>query len=154
MEELTTAEIAVRMGCTERTVQRWIKNGKLPALRLANHRYAVNPSALQHLALPEHGSRDGGDGARCHPGSHFICPLSQSEGTQEDASQMRRAESRGAMGENERDLLRPLRCDHIWQASSSSLSSRSLWKSEEAERASRGEGTVACIGLVMVRLTM
>ena len=59
MEELTTAEIAARIGCTERTVQRWIKSGKLPALPLANHRYAVNPSDLQHLALPEHVSETG-----------------------------------------------------------------------------------------------
>jgi len=59
MEELTTAEIAVRMGCTERTVQRWIKAGKLPALPLAGHRYAVTPSDMKHLALPEHVSETG-----------------------------------------------------------------------------------------------
>src|SRR5947209_12473231 len=59
MEELTTAEIAARIGCTEGTVQRWIKSGKLPALPLANHRYAVNPSDLAHLALPEHVSETG-----------------------------------------------------------------------------------------------
>ena len=59
MEELTAAEIATRIGRTERTVQRWIKNGKLPALPLANHRYGVNPSDLQHLALPEHISETG-----------------------------------------------------------------------------------------------
>src|SRR5947208_8919874 len=59
MEELTAAEIAARIGRTERTVQRWIKNGKLPALPLANHRYGVNPSDLQHLALPEHISETG-----------------------------------------------------------------------------------------------
>src|SRR5438552_17042310 len=59
MEELTAAEIATRIGRTERTVQRWIKNGKLPALPLASHRYAVNPSDLSHLALPEHVSETG-----------------------------------------------------------------------------------------------
>jgi excisionase family DNA binding protein len=59
MEELTTAEIAARIGVSPRAVQRWIKSGKLPALPLANHRYAVNTSDLKHLALPEHVSETG-----------------------------------------------------------------------------------------------
>ena len=158
MEELTTAEIAACIGCTERTVQRWIKSGKLPALPLANHRYGVNPSDLQHLALPEHGSRDGGDCARCHPGSQFTLdtlPIgSSTRGRQPNEESRKPWRRRGEMGENERDLLRNLRCDHIWQASSSYLSSRSFCKSGEAERASRAEGTVVRIGLVMVRLTL
>ena len=54
MEELTTAQIAVRVGKTERTVQRWIKNGKLPARPLADNRYGVNLADLEHLKLPAH----------------------------------------------------------------------------------------------------
>ncbi len=54
MEELTTAQIAARVGKTERTVQRWLKSGKLPALPLTDKRYGVNPKDLEHLNLPEH----------------------------------------------------------------------------------------------------
>jgi excisionase family DNA binding protein len=59
MEELTTAQMASRVGKTERTVQRWIKSGKLPALPLASNRYGVNPEYLQHLKLPEHLTESG-----------------------------------------------------------------------------------------------
>jgi predicted site-specific integrase-resolvase len=54
MEELSTAQIAARVGKTERTVQRWIKSGRLPVLPLADKRYGVNPKDLEHLKLPEH----------------------------------------------------------------------------------------------------
>lgn len=54
MEELTTAQIAARVGKTERTVQRWIKSGRLPTLPLAGSKYGVNPQDLEHLKLPEH----------------------------------------------------------------------------------------------------
>lgn len=59
MEELTTAQIASRVGKTERTVQRWIRSGKLPARPLADSRYGVNPQDLEHLRLPEHLSETG-----------------------------------------------------------------------------------------------
>jgi excisionase family DNA binding protein len=59
MEELTTAEIAARVGKTERTVQRWLKSGKLPALPLTGKRYGVNPKDLEHLKLPEHLTESG-----------------------------------------------------------------------------------------------
>jgi excisionase family DNA binding protein len=59
MEELTTAEIAARIGKDKRTVQRWLKSGKLPSLPLAGSRYGVNRSDLEHLARPEHVSESG-----------------------------------------------------------------------------------------------
>jgi excisionase family DNA binding protein len=59
MEELTTAEIAARVRKTERTVQRWLKSGKLPALPLTGKRYGVNPKDLEHLKLPEHLTESG-----------------------------------------------------------------------------------------------
>ena len=59
MEELKTAQIASRVGKTERTVQRWIKSGKLPARPLADNRYGVNPEDLKRLRLPEHLTESG-----------------------------------------------------------------------------------------------
>jgi len=59
MEELTTAEIAARIGKERRTIQRWLKSGKLPALPLADNRYCVNRSDLEHLARPEHATESG-----------------------------------------------------------------------------------------------
>ena len=59
MEELTTAEIATRIGKDKRTVQRWLKSGKLPSLPLAGNRYGINPNDLEHLARPEHVSESG-----------------------------------------------------------------------------------------------
>jgi excisionase family DNA binding protein len=59
MEELTTAQIAARVGKTERTVQRWIKSGKLPARLLADNKYGVNPADLEHLTLPAHLTESG-----------------------------------------------------------------------------------------------
>jgi hypothetical protein len=59
MEELTTAQIAARVGKTERTIQCWIRSGKLPARPLADSRYGVNQADLEHLRLPEHLSETG-----------------------------------------------------------------------------------------------
>jgi hypothetical protein len=59
MEELTTVEIAARIGKDQRTVQRWLKSGKLPALPLANNRYGVNPNDLEHLTRPKHVTESG-----------------------------------------------------------------------------------------------
>lgn len=56
MEELTTAEIASRVGKDQRTIQRWLRSGKLPAIPLADNRYGVNTRDLEHLARPEHAS--------------------------------------------------------------------------------------------------
>ncbi|MEO6890918.1 MAG: hypothetical protein ABI456_15890 [Ktedonobacteraceae bacterium] len=55
-----TAYVALpRIGKNTRTVQRWLKSGKLPALPLAGSRYGVNPKDLEHLARPEHVSENG-----------------------------------------------------------------------------------------------
>jgi excisionase family DNA binding protein len=59
MEELTTSEIAARIGKHRRTVQRWLNSGKLPSLPLAGNRYGVNQSDLEHLARPEHVTESG-----------------------------------------------------------------------------------------------
>src|ERR1700730_14241577 len=59
MEELTSAEIAARVGKDQRTIQRWLKSGKLPAIPLADNRYGVNTGDLEHLARPEHVTESG-----------------------------------------------------------------------------------------------
>jgi Homeodomain-like domain len=54
IEELSIAQIAERCQVTPRTVQRWIKSVRLPAVPLANNRYAVKPSDLAKVQLHEH----------------------------------------------------------------------------------------------------
>lgn len=46
MAEFTTLEIAAMCQRTERTVQRWLKTGRLPATHLQGNRYEVNESDL------------------------------------------------------------------------------------------------------------
>ena len=55
MEELSTTQIAARIGRSERTAQRYIASGKLKAVPLANNRYAVESADLEALLLPTHG---------------------------------------------------------------------------------------------------
>ena len=51
--ELTTTQIAARLGVSERTVQRWIADGKLKAQRIAHHRYLIEESDLNALISPQ-----------------------------------------------------------------------------------------------------
>ena len=54
IEELTCAQIAARVGMSERTIQRYISKGKLPARPLARNRFAVESDDIDALILPEH----------------------------------------------------------------------------------------------------
>ena len=56
IEELSSTEMAVKLGVSERTVNRWIKDGRLQARLLKNHRYEVDSEHLLSLAVPEHSS--------------------------------------------------------------------------------------------------
>jgi excisionase family DNA binding protein len=51
-EELTTAQMARRVGATQCTVQRWIKSGELPAKATRSSHYAINLLDLVELSLP------------------------------------------------------------------------------------------------------
>ena len=51
-ETLTTAQMAVRAGVTQRTVQRWLKRGELHATALRGGQYVINPLDLVELSLP------------------------------------------------------------------------------------------------------
>jgi excisionase family DNA binding protein len=56
MLELTTTQIAVKLGVSERTVQRWIRNEKLRAQETAHHRYQVEESDLVALTMLQQGT--------------------------------------------------------------------------------------------------
>jgi len=51
-EDLTTQEMAEQAEVTIRTVQRWLKSGKLKAKTLPHGKYRVNPFDLIELSLP------------------------------------------------------------------------------------------------------
>ncbi len=51
-EDLTTQEMAEQAEVTVRTVQRWLKSGKLKAEVLPHGKYRVNPFDLVELSLP------------------------------------------------------------------------------------------------------
>ena len=51
-EDLTTQEMAEQAEVTIRTVQRWLKSGKLQAEVLLHGKYRVNPFDLVELSLP------------------------------------------------------------------------------------------------------
>ncbi len=51
-EDLTTQEMAEQAEVTIRTVQRWLKSGKLKAETLPHGKYRVNPFDLIELSLP------------------------------------------------------------------------------------------------------
>ncbi len=51
-EDLTTQEMAEQAEVTIRTVQRWLKSGKLKAEVLPHGKYRVNPFDLVELSLP------------------------------------------------------------------------------------------------------
>ena len=51
-EDLTTQEMAQQAEVTVRTVQRWLKSGKLKAEVLPHGKYRVNPFDLVELSLP------------------------------------------------------------------------------------------------------
>jgi len=51
-EDLTTQEMAAQAEVTIRTVQRWLKSGKLHAEVLPHGKYRVNPFDLVELSLP------------------------------------------------------------------------------------------------------
>lgn len=54
IEELTAAQIAARIGVSERTIQRNIASGKLKARPLRNHKYVVDSDDVDALVLPDH----------------------------------------------------------------------------------------------------
>lgn len=53
MQTLSVADIARETGTPERTVRHWLKNGRLPGVRVARDvggvRWAVAPEVLQRL---------------------------------------------------------------------------------------------------------
>ena len=51
-EDLTTQEMAEQAEVTIRTVQRWLKSGKLQAETLPHGKYRVNPFDLVELSSP------------------------------------------------------------------------------------------------------
>ena len=51
-EEMTTGQMARRVGVTQRTVQRWIKSGELQAKGIRGGYYVINPLDLVELSLP------------------------------------------------------------------------------------------------------
>ena len=51
-EDLTTQEMAAQAEVTIRTVQRWLKSGKLKAEVLPHGKYRVTPFDLVELSLP------------------------------------------------------------------------------------------------------
>ncbi len=56
MLELTTTQIAARLGVSERTVQRWIRIEKLQVQKIAQHQYLVEDSDLVALTAPQQGA--------------------------------------------------------------------------------------------------
>ena len=54
IEELTAAQIAARIGVSERTIQRYIGDNKLPTKRLAHNKYAIDSNDIDDMRLPEH----------------------------------------------------------------------------------------------------
>ena len=52
MEEFTTTQIGARLGVSERTVQRWIRSGKIKATLQANGYYLLDPADLDTLRIP------------------------------------------------------------------------------------------------------
>ena len=56
MLELTTTQIAARLGVSERTVRRWIRIEKLRVQAVAQHRYLVEESDLLSLAVSQQGA--------------------------------------------------------------------------------------------------
>ena len=56
MLELTTTQIAARLGVSERTVQRWIRIEKLRVQATAGHRHLVEESDLVALTVPQQGT--------------------------------------------------------------------------------------------------
>lgn len=52
MEELTPTQIGARLGVSERTVQRWIRSGKLKATLQANGYYLVDLADIDALKPP------------------------------------------------------------------------------------------------------
>ena len=61
MTDMTVAEVAQMCGVTERTVRRWLKEGRLAGMRVAG-RVRISPHAVGELAAPygealrDHGS--------------------------------------------------------------------------------------------------
>ena len=49
---LTQDEIAQEVGCTERTVRRWIADGTLPSVKLGGARLVARATLEQRLAAP------------------------------------------------------------------------------------------------------
>ncbi len=54
-QEMTRKQIAVRLGVSERTVQRWIKSEKLKAQEIAHHRYLIEEGDLEALMFVQPG---------------------------------------------------------------------------------------------------
>ncbi len=51
-QEMNTTQIGVRLGISKRTVQRWIRSGKLKAKEIAHHRYLIEENDLEALIFP------------------------------------------------------------------------------------------------------
>ncbi|MCC6617468.1 MAG: helix-turn-helix domain-containing protein [Chloroflexi bacterium] len=57
MTDMTVAEVAAACGVTERTVRRWLSEGRLPALRIGG-RVRIPAHAVRELSVPYDVARD------------------------------------------------------------------------------------------------
>jgi excisionase family DNA binding protein len=57
MTDMTVAEVAAACGVTERTVRRWLKDGRLPALRTGG-RIRIPEHALREMTAPYGSDRE------------------------------------------------------------------------------------------------
>jgi len=49
---LTTAEAAAQLGCTAQTLRRWVRLGKVPAVKFPSGRFKFDPSDIESLLEP------------------------------------------------------------------------------------------------------
>lgn len=49
---ITSVEAAHRLGVDDSTIRRWVRNGKLPAFRLAGHGLRIDVTAVDALLIP------------------------------------------------------------------------------------------------------
>ncbi|MFD6513852.1 excisionase family DNA-binding protein [Rhodococcus sp. NPDC060176] len=49
---ITSVEAADRIGVDDSTIRRWVRNGKLPAFRLAGHGLRIDIAAVDALLIP------------------------------------------------------------------------------------------------------
>jgi excisionase family DNA binding protein len=70
MTDMTVAEVATACGVTERTVRRWLRDGRLPALRVGG-RIRIPEHALRELTAPYGSDREPSGPPRAALGPHL-----------------------------------------------------------------------------------